>query len=317
MTGLPGTRIVGRVGIEALKLFLSGDPIKIQESLSRVLWMSDPLRLMVIGAHPDDAEYKAGGLAAQYRRLGHEVCFVSMTNGDAGHHEMSGPPLAARRRAEADASAKVLGLTYEIFDNSDGKLEPDLRRREELIRAIRRYRPDLLLTHRPNDYHPDHRATAQLVQDAAYLLTVPALCPDVPHLKRDPVIAYLSDDFTRPCAFRADLVVNIAEFWAEKVAMMHAHTSQFYEWLPYNMWNSEEVPESQEERRAWLSARLEVETATLSQWLKPKIQSTYGAKLSESIWKIEAFEGSEYGSPLDSKAHERLFPFVPINEYTD
>jgi LmbE family N-acetylglucosaminyl deacetylase len=103
-----------------------------------------------------------------------------------------------------------------------------------MIRAIRAYRPDLVLTHRPNDYHPDHRTTGQLVQDAAYLLTVPALCPDVPHLPRDPVIAYLSDDFTRPYPFEPTVVVDVAPAWDAKVAMLHAHASQFYEWLPYN-----------------------------------------------------------------------------------
>ncbi|CAN5690666.1 hypothetical protein BH23PLA1_BH23PLA1_05390 [soil metagenome] len=272
--------------------------------------MSDPLRLMVIGAHPDDAEYKAGGLASKYRRLGHEVRFVSMTNGDAGHHQISGPPLAARRRAEAEVAAKVVGLTYDILDNSDGRIEPNLDRREDLIRRIRRFRPDLLLTHRPNDYHPDHRVTAQLVQDAAYLLTVPAICPDVPHLRRDPVIAYLSDNFTRPCSFRADVVVDITEVWEDKIAMMHAHVSQFYEWLPYNMWDPAEVPDADEERRAWLSERMADESDTLAQWLAPAILLTYGAHAAAKIRHIEAFEGSEYGSPLDGSAHARLFPFV-------
>ena len=134
--------------------------------------MPDPLRLLVIGAHPDDAEYKAGGLAALYRRLGRDVCFVSMTNGESGHHEITGPPLVHRRRAEATAAAQVVGLRYDILDNPDGRLEATLPRREELIRLIRSYRPDLVLTHRLNDYHPDHRATSTLVQDAAYLLIV-------------------------------------------------------------------------------------------------------------------------------------------------
>ena len=178
--------------------------------------MSEPLRLLVIGAHPDDAEYKAGGLAALYRDLGHEVRFVSVTNGDAGHHELSGLALAARRRAEAEAAAATLGLRYDVWEHSDGRLELSLARREQVIRLIRSYDPDLVLTHRPNDYHPDHRVTSQLVQDAAYLLTVPAICPDVAHLRRDPVIAYLSDDFTRPYPFEPTVVIDVAPVWERK-----------------------------------------------------------------------------------------------------
>src|SRR5262249_14151366 len=158
---------------------------------------------------PDDAEYKAGGLAALYRRRGHEVRFVSVTDGSAGHHRTAGPALAGRRRAEAEEAGKALGIGYEVWEHPDGRLEPSLPLREQVIRLVRSFRPDLVLTHRPNDYHPDHRVTAQLVQDAAYLLTVPALCPDVPHLRRDPVIAYLSDEFTRPCPFEPTAVVDV------------------------------------------------------------------------------------------------------------
>src|SRR5690606_32044335 len=135
-------------------------------------------RLLVIGAHPDDCEYKAGGLAALYRRAGHEVRFVSVTDGAAGHHVISGPELAARRREEADASGRVIGLEYQVLAHPDGALEPTLEARHELIALIRRYEPDLILTHRPNDYHPDHRATSRLVCDAAYMVTVPPIVPE-------------------------------------------------------------------------------------------------------------------------------------------
>jgi N-acetylglucosamine malate deacetylase 1 len=271
--------------------------------------MPPPLRLLVIGAHPDDAEYRAGGLAALYRQLGHEVWFVSVTNGDAGHHRISGEPLANRRKAEADAAAAVLGLTYLVWDNPDGRLVADLPRREQLIRLIRRVRPDLVLTHRPNDYHPDHRATSQLVQDAAYLLTVPALCPDVPHLPRDPVIAYLSDDFTRPYPFEPSVVLDIAPVWDAKVAMLHAHESQFYEWLPYNGGHADEVPDDPERRRAWLSARMETASERLADRFRDRLIATYGPERGGAIRHVEAFEAGEYGAPLDDEARARLFPF--------
>jgi LmbE family N-acetylglucosaminyl deacetylase len=273
--------------------------------------MPDPLRLLVVGAHPDDAEFKAGGLAALYRGLGHEVVFVSATNGEVGHHEASGPPLVRRRRAEADAAAAVLGLRYEVWDNPDGRLEASLACRERVIRLIRSYRPDLVLTHRPNDYHPDHRATSLLVQDTSYLLTVPAICADVPHLARTPVIAYLSDDFTRPYPFDPSVVVDVAPGWASKIAMMHAHQSQFYEWLPYNRLLPGTVPEGDEARRAWLSGWMEVLSKRLADRFRDRLVASYGPELGREARLVEAFEASEYGAPLDDEARARLFPFLP------
>jgi N-acetylglucosamine malate deacetylase 1 len=273
--------------------------------------MADRLRLLVIGAHPDDAEYRAGGLAALYRRLGHEVRFVSVTNGESGHHVAFGPGLAARRRLEAQAAAATLGFEYDVWNNPDGRLEPSLERREQVIRAIRRFRPDLVLTHRLNDYHADHRITSLLVQDAAYLLTVPAICPDVPHLQRDPVLAYLSDDFTRPYPFSASVVVDITTAWDAKIAMLHAHESQFYEWLPANAGHSAEVPEGAEARRAWLAERMRQLSRRLADRLRPELSAAYGPERGSQIELVEAFEGCEYGAPLDAEAIRRLFPFVP------
>ncbi len=273
--------------------------------------MSEILRLLVIGAHPDDAEYKAGGLAALYRKAGHDVRFVSMTNGDAGHHLITGPDLARRRRAEAKTAAATLGFRYDVWDDFDGRLESTLACREKVIRVIRSYRPDLVLTHRPNDYHPDHRATGQVVQDAAYLLTVPSLCPDVPHLPRDPVIAYLSDEFTRPYPFEPTVVLDVGPVWNEKVAMLHAHRSQFYEWLPYNSGRAAEVPESEEERFAWLSARMAILAGNLASRFRDRLVTRYGLERGGTVRLAEAFEGSEYGAPLDDRAVARLFPFLP------
>jgi LmbE family N-acetylglucosaminyl deacetylase len=271
--------------------------------------MSNPLRLMVVGAHPDDAEYKAGGLAALYRRLGHDVLFVSMTDGSAGHHLQSGRELAERRRAEAEAAAATVGLRYDVWQNPDGRIDTSLARREQVIRAIRLYRPDLVLTHRPNDYHPDHRVTSQLVQDAAYLLTVPAICPDVPFLPRDPVIGYLSDDFTRPCPFSPDVVVDVTSVWDAKIAMLDAHRSQFYEWLPFNGRYAAEVPGGESERRAWLSERMTALSVRLASRLRAQILREVGAERGVNLSLIEAFEASEYGAPLDYEKRARLFPF--------
>jgi LmbE family N-acetylglucosaminyl deacetylase len=185
-----------------------------------------PLNILAIGAHPDDFDSRAGGTAALYARTGHRVKFVSLTNGDAGHHELTGPALAARRSAEAQAAARVLGLVeYQILDHHDGEIEPTLVNRREVIRIIRAFQPDLILSPRPNDYHPDHRYTALLVQDAAYMVTVPSVVPDVPHLRGNPTIAYVADDFRKPAPFAPDVVVAIDDVVQQKLDAMHCHTS--------------------------------------------------------------------------------------------
>jgi LmbE family N-acetylglucosaminyl deacetylase len=273
--------------------------------------MPAPLRLLAIGAHPDDVEYKAGGLVALYARRGHAVTMLSMTDGSAGHHAMRGPALAERRRAEAEAAARSAGASCAVWEYPDGRLEPTIEIRERLIRAIRRFRPDLVLIHRLCDYHPDHRAAAQLVQDASYLLGVPAICPDVPHLPRVPVIAYYSDEFAHPYPFQPQAVVDIAATWDAKVAMLDAHASQFYEWLPYNMGHADEVPADPNARRAWLSGRMEQLSRLLADRCREPLLARFGPGVGDVVDLVEAFEISEYGAPADAATIERLFLVAP------
>jgi LmbE family N-acetylglucosaminyl deacetylase len=274
--------------------------------------MSEPtLRILVIGAHPDDADIKAGGTAAKWTALGHKVQLVSLSNGAAGHHAVWGPPLTARRRAEAQAAAAVIGATYEVWDYPDGELQPTLEARRRVIRLIRTFQPDLLLTHRPTDYHPDHLAAGQLVQEAAYMVTVPAVCPDTPHLERTPVIAYFSDAFTRPCRFEPHVIVDIEDVLDKVVGMLHCHVSQFYEWLPYNGGYLAEMPSEEGARRAWLAERFRRRIRPLADRYRDLVTATYGQDRGSRVQYIEAFEVSEYGAPLDAATRARLFPFLP------
>ncbi|MCC6416792.1 MAG: PIG-L family deacetylase [Gemmataceae bacterium] len=270
----------------------------------------EPLRLLILGAHPDDADYAGGGIAALYRAAGHTVKMVSLTNGSAGHHAAAGPALAARRRAEAAASGAVIGATYDVLDHHDGQLLPTLENRLEIIRLIRSFHPDLVLTHRPNDYHPDHRYTSQLVQDAAYLVTVPAVAPDSPHLRRDPVIAYLPDDFQKPYPFDPAVVVDVGPVIEQIVAMLHCHTSQFYEWLPYNQRILDQVPKDEAARRAWLGEQVRERLRRRADRYRDLLVHAYGRERGLVVRYAEAFEACEYGAPLDEAARRRLFPFV-------
>jgi LmbE family N-acetylglucosaminyl deacetylase len=274
------------------------------------------LRILILGAHPDDGDIKAGGTAAKWCALGHVVRFVSLTNGRAGHQSMHGAALALRRMAEARASAAVIGATYEVMDHPDGELMPTVEVRWQVIRLIRTFKPDLIITHRANDYHPDHRYTALLVQDAAYLVTVPALCPETPHLMFDPVILYFSDSFKKPCPFEPHVVVDIDDEFGKVIDMLHCHESQFYEWLPYNAGYAEQVPQEAKARKAWLAERIGQRLRPLADRYRDRLIKTYGPERGARVQYVEAFEVSEYGSPFDAAARARLFPFLPTTVAT-
>lgn len=273
--------------------------------------MSDsPLRLLIIGAHPDDADYSAGGTAALYRAAGHTVKMVSVTNGAAGHHITPGPELARRRRSEAASAGQVIGASYDVLDNPDGGLLPTLEARAVIIRLIRSFKPDLVLTHRPNDYHPDHRYTSQLVQDAAYMVTVPAVVPDTPHLQRDPVIAYLPDDFQKPYPLDATVAVDVGPVLDKMVDMLHCHASQFYEWLAYNHGYQDRLPADETKRKQFLLQMIKDRLRPRADRYRKLLVELYGKERGSKVECVEAFEGCEYGAPLDAAARARLFPFV-------
>jgi LmbE family N-acetylglucosaminyl deacetylase len=267
-------------------------------------------RILVLGAHPDDADIKVGGTSALWRDAGHVVKLVSVTDGGAGHQTLRRPALVERRRAEAKAAGAVIGAAYDVLDLPDGGLLPTLEARHQIIWLIRAFGPDLIVTHRPTDYHPDHRYTAQLVGDAAYMVTVPAVCPDTPHLERNPVIVYVSDTFKKPYPFQPDVVVDIGPSVERVIDMLHRHVSQFYEWLPFNAGYLEQVPAGDAERRAWLGERIRQRIRPLADRYREQLVRTYGER-GRQVEYVEAFEVSEYGSPLDAAARARLFPFLP------
>jgi len=269
------------------------------------------LRLLILVAHPDDAEVRAGGLATIYSDLGHTVRIVAVTNGDAGHHTMEREELAARRKREAEASCAVIGAECAVWDNRDGELQPTLEFRAQVIREIRRFRPDLVLTHRPEDYHPDHRALGEAVRDASYMVTVPHVCPDTPHLRKDPVVAYVWDEFTRPTALRGDVLIDIGEKVDVIARMLACHESQLFEWLPYNWRIEDPVPEGHEERIAWARKLYELRNANNTERYREALKRTYGDTRGAAIQFAEILEISEYASPLTEGERERLFPFVP------
>lgn len=274
--------------------------------------MSDrQLRVLVIGAHPDDCEIKAGGVTALYRAAGHHVKFVSVTNGEAGHHRHPPAALARIRRAETEAVARLMGIDYEVLDHRDGRLQPTIEARLGMIALIRRYQPDLILTHRPNDYHPDHRATATLVCDAAYMVIVPHLVPEVPALRVNPVIAYLSDHFQKPAPFAPTVVIDVEPVLERIIDQLECHVSQFHEWLPWTMCQEHAIPTDAAGLREYTRQFYCGFNGPLADRYRDLVVQTYGAERGARIRYIEAFEPCEYGSPLTEANKKTLFPMLP------
>ncbi len=268
-------------------------------------------RLLVLGAHPDDAELHAGGLVCLYRQLGRVVKLVSVTDGGAGHHEKSAVELMAVRRAEATAAGRVIGATYETWDFPDGRLLPTLEVRERIIREIRQCQPDLVLTHRTCDYHPDHRAVAQAVRDASYLVTVPLVVPDVPALRTDPVVAYLPDLLTRPAPLRADHIVDVTPQLDTIVQMLACHQSQVFEWLVYQGGSLDTVPTDPRDRLVWLKAWYTQRIRPRADRYRDEVIAALGEPRGRDIDLIEMFEISEYARQPDERLRDVLFPAGP------
>jgi LmbE family N-acetylglucosaminyl deacetylase len=270
----------------------------------------EPIHVICFGAHPDDCELKASGVAAMWAAKGCKVKFVSVTNGDVGHWRESGPALARRRKDEVEAAAKVLGIETEVLDIHDGELEPTLANRKTITRLIREWKADIVMSHRPNDYHPDHRYTGVLVQDAAYMVAVPKLLPDVPALKKNPVFLYYSDRFKKPNPFHADVVVAIDGVAAKKAAALERLVSQFYEGGATG--GPQDVPDDpmaqQKRKQDVRNAHAQRDRSTAKQY-RDKLADLYGKEKADKVEFAEAFEICEYGRQPNAAELRRLFPF--------
>ena len=268
------------------------------------------LRILCFGAHPDDCELQAGGTAAMWAAQGHHVKLVSVTNGDIGHWREAGGPLARRRTAEVERAARLLGITTQVLDIHDGELLPTLENRRTLTRLIRQWKADVVMTHRPNDYHPDHRNTGQLVADAAYMVTVPFICPDTPPLKRNPVFMYYEDRFQKPYPFHPDIVVAIDPVMDKKLDALAAIESQFLEGGA----NGDEslIPKTREQRekrvvdvRNGMASR---NRGTANRFRR-ELATWYPAEEAQKFKYAEAFEICEYGRQPSKEELKKLFPF--------
>ena len=267
----------------------------------------DVLNIVVIGAHPDDADVTTGGTAIKFAKLGHKVLFVSVTNGDAGHYAEGGGALAKRRRNEALEAGKRYGVNYHVMDNHDGELMSDLNIRLDIIRLIRNWNADVVIGHRSNDYHPDHRNTAILIQDAAFLVIVPNIAPDTPPLKKNPVFLFTQDRFQKPYPFHPDIAVDISDVYEQKIYGVAAHESQFFEWLPWLAGRLDEVPSDEKAKLEWLGKQWKRE---ITPGIRAALVKWYGEEKGKKVMIAESFEISEYGRMPNDDEIRQLFPML-------
>jgi LmbE family N-acetylglucosaminyl deacetylase len=271
-------------------------------------WTGDELRVIMIGAHPDDAEVKVAGTAALWVKAGASVQFVAVTNGDAGHQSEGGGALARRRAAESQRSAEILGISWRTLGFHDGELEPTLEARKAVIRAIREWEADIVITHRPNDYHPDHRYTGMIVQDAAYMVAVPNVCPETPRLENNPVFMYCRDGFQKPNPLSVDVAVDVDPVMDKKWRSLDAMDSQMYEWLPWIAGYLDEVPSSKTARFEWLKKWRGPNMRSWADQGRETLIARYGKEHGEKVQYAEIFELCEYGRQPNREELWQLFP---------
>jgi LmbE family N-acetylglucosaminyl deacetylase len=268
------------------------------------------LRIICFGAHPDDCELQAGGVGALWAAGGHHVKFVSVTNGDIGHWREAGGPLALRRKAEVERADQILGVTSQVLDIHDGELLPTLDNRRTLTRLIREWQADIVMSHRPNDYHPDHRYTGVLVQDSAFMVTVPFFCPDMPPLRKNPVFLFYPDSFQKPNPFQPDIAVSIDSVMQKKLDALDALESQFYEGGAGG--SPELIPADvakQQDRRKEVRRSFAERNKRMANRFRNQLSEWYGKEKADKLEYVEAFEICEYGRHPDKAELKRLFPF--------
>ncbi|WP_257656414.1 bacillithiol biosynthesis deacetylase BshB1 [Parapedobacter lycopersici] len=183
------------------------------------------LAILVITVHPDDAELGCGGTILKHVAMGRKVGIVDLTRGELGTR---GTPEI--RAEEASAAARILGLhTRENLGMRDGFFSNDERHQLQVVRAIRRYRPEIIITNALHDRHPDHGRAGELVNDATFLAGLRKVeteedngQPQVPH-RPGLLLQLIQDRYIKP-----DIAVDVSDYWQQKVQAIQAYKSQFY-----------------------------------------------------------------------------------------
>ena len=280
----------------------------VKESIPRT---PGPLRVMVIGAHPDDADIQCGCTAAKLIAKGARVKFVAVCNGSIGHHKLSRKETAAVRRQETLNAAKVWGLdSYDIYGYEDAGVPYDIPTREVIARKIQEFEPDIIITHRDCDYHVDHRTVGMHVKDCGYMLGCPHWIEGSKALRRRPLILLMNDFFTVPRTLRPDIVVNCDPYIGEWCDALNCQVSQFYEWLAWDKGVEDEVAAIGDRskntagrnaylKKYWAASKEKNAVRFADAW-----REQYPGKPVPKM--LEAYEISEYGRPPIEEDFELL-----------
>ncbi len=297
-----------RTWIVAALLSVAGGAALTSGSAPRLQAQEKPLRIIAFGAHPDDAELKAAGVAALWAAAGHKVKFVATTTGDVGLFAMAGGPLAKRRKAEVAECAKILGIENEVLDIHDGELMPTLENRRTIARLIRNWQADIVMGHRPYDYHPDHRYTGVLLDDSAVLVVAPFFVPDSPPTARNPIYMYYSDNFQDPKPFTPTVVVDIGAAADRKWKCVSAMPSQFGDRDSWQARTGAKVPAADKEREAYLLEGVKRRGTGVADQFRARLVELYGKERGEKVQYAEAFQLGQYGRQATIDELKKMFP---------
>ncbi|WP_409345994.1 PIG-L deacetylase family protein [Paenibacillus sp. MBLB4367] len=188
------------------------------------------MRILAIGAHPDDVEIFCGGTLAKYAARGDHVTIMIATNGNVGSPVLSKEEIAAVRRKEAEASAACIGADLIWMGYDDEFLFHDRETRMAFINAIRKASPDVMFVHGNNDYHPDHRICGEIAVDCRIPVTVPLIETEYPPMPRIPHVFVM--DNLGGVGFEPEFYVDVTDVYEMKSRMIRSHASQD-QWLNY------------------------------------------------------------------------------------
>jgi N-acetylglucosamine malate deacetylase 1 len=291
-----------RISLLLLAAVVSVEGIRAQTPGNR------PLRIIAFGAHPDDAELKFAGTAALLAAQGHKVKLVALTNGDVGHFAQAGPPLAQRRKAEVEACHKKIGVESAVLDIHDGELMADLETRKKVANLIREWQADIVLSHRPWDYHPDHRAVGKLAEDAAVVVVAPFFSPYTPATPRNPIFLFYSDPFLKPYPFDPIIAIGIDEVAEKKWDCIRSMPSQFGDADSWQARTRPNVPADEAARKTFLIEGVKQRSADVANQYRGLLVKLYGEQKGRAVRYAEAFELNQYGSAATVEELKKLFP---------
>lgn len=187
------------------------------------------MNILAVGSHPDDLEIACGGTLIQYVRAGHKVSMCNISNGNMGHVVIMPDELREIRKKESEAAARIIGADHYLIDLNDGCVEADDKEaRSRLIEVIRITKPDVIITHNPDDYMRDHIQAGKMAYDASFISTLPHILTESKYTTTFPPVIYM--DTLAGIGFIPTEYVDISDVIEQKLEALACHESQI-KWM--------------------------------------------------------------------------------------